>query len=47
VPILVGVILQFFGGFGAVLAFFAFCAALFVLATLFISLDGQQEVADV
>ena len=47
VPILAGVILQFFGGFGAVLAFFAFCAALFVLATLFISLDGQQEVADV
>jgi ACS family D-galactonate transporter-like MFS transporter len=47
VPILVGVILQFFGGFGAVLAFFAVCAALFVLATLFISLDGQREVADV
>jgi ACS family D-galactonate transporter-like MFS transporter len=47
VPILVGLILQFFGGFGAVLAFFAVCAALFVLATLFISLDGQREVTDV
>ena len=47
VPILVGVILQFFGGFGAVLAFFAVCAALFVLATLFISLDGKREVSDV
>lgn len=47
VPILVGVILQFFGGFGAVLAFFAICAALFVMATLFISLDGKREVTDV
>lgn len=47
VPILVGVILQFFGGFGAVLAFFAVCAALFVMATLFISLDGKREVSDV
>ncbi|MEG5264784.1 MFS transporter [Pseudomonas sp. JDS28PS106] len=47
VPILVGVILQFSGGFGAVLAFFAVCAALFVMATLFISLDGKREVSDV
>jgi ACS family D-galactonate transporter-like MFS transporter len=46
VPILVGVILQFFGGFGAVLAFFAICAALFVLATLLIGLDGPREVSN-
>lgn len=44
VPILVGLILQFFGGFGAVLGFFAICAALFVLATLLIGLDGEREV---
>jgi ACS family D-galactonate transporter-like MFS transporter len=43
----VGLILQFFGGFGAVLAFFAVCAALFVLATLLISLDGEKEAANV
>lgn len=44
VPILVGVILQFTGGFAPVLGFFALCSALFVLATLLISLDVAQEV---
>ncbi|MCJ7957647.1 MAG: MFS transporter [Pseudomonas sp.] len=45
VPILVGVILQFSGGFAPVLGFFALCSALFVLATLLISLDAAQEVS--
>jgi len=45
VPILVGVILQFTGGFAPVLGFFALCSALFVLATLLISLDAAQEVS--
>ncbi len=47
VPILVGLILQYFGGFGAALTFFAICAALFVVGTLFISLDGPREVRHV
>jgi ACS family D-galactonate transporter-like MFS transporter len=42
----VGLILQYFGGFGAVLGFFAVCAALFVLATLLIGLDGEREVSN-
>ncbi|WP_460140032.1 MFS transporter [Pseudomonas sp. S2_E01] len=43
VPILVGVILQMAGGFAPVLAFFAVCSAVFVLATLFISLDEVRH----
>jgi ACS family D-galactonate transporter-like MFS transporter len=43
VPILVGVILQAAGGFAPVLGFFAACSAVFVLATLFISLDEVRH----
>ena len=43
VPILVGVILQMAGGFAPVLGFFAACSAVFVFATLFISLDEVRH----
>ena len=43
VPILVGVILQMAGGFARVLGFFAACSAVFVFATLFISLDEVRH----
>ena len=38
VPIITGVILQMTGAYIDVLHFFAFCAALYVLATLFIGI---------
>ncbi len=40
VPIVTGVILQVTGAYFAVLAFFAICAALYVLGTLFISIPS-------
>ena len=43
VPILVGIIVQTAGGFAPVLGFFAGCSALFVVATLFISLDEVRH----
>ena len=42
VPILVGVILQYFGGYAGVLGFFAACSALFVGGTLLIGLDNNE-----
>ncbi|MND83069.1 putative galactarate transporter [compost metagenome] len=42
VPILVGVILQYFGGYAGVLGFFAGCSALFVVGTLLIGLDNPE-----
>ncbi|MFC5695781.1 MFS transporter [Pseudomonas sp. GCM10022186] len=42
VPILVGVILQYFGGYAGVLGFFAGCSALFVVGTLLIGLDNNE-----
>lgn len=44
VPILVGLLLQHAGGYGAVLGFFAVCSGLFIAGTLLISLD-KTEVA--
>lgn len=46
VPILVGLILQYVGGYAGVLSFFAGCSALFVAGTLLIGLDND-EVKDV
>ncbi|WP_166366190.1 MFS transporter [Pseudomonas akapageensis] len=43
VPILVGVILQYFGGYGGVLGFFALCSGVFILGTLLIALDPIKE----
>ncbi|CAD5110020.1 MFS transporter [Zestomonas carbonaria] len=42
VPILVGVLLQYLGGYSAVLGFFALCSALFIAGTLLISLDKTE-----
>jgi len=42
VPILVGLILQFFNGYTGVLGFFALCSAVFILGTLLIGLDGAS-----
>ncbi|SHL06658.1 MFS transporter [Phytopseudomonas punonensis] len=44
VPILVGLLLQHAGGYGAVLGFFALCSGVFIAGTLLISLD-KTEVA--
>jgi ACS family D-galactonate transporter-like MFS transporter len=45
VPILVGVILQYFGGYGGVLGFFAICSGVFILGTLLIGLDPLDTEA--
>ncbi|WP_165671179.1 MFS transporter [Metapseudomonas otitidis] len=42
VPILVGLLVQYAGGYPAVLAFFALCSALFIAGTLLISLDDTE-----
>ncbi|NQD93215.1 MFS transporter [Pseudomonas sp. CrR25] len=42
VPILVGFIVQYFGGYAGVLGFFALCSALFIVGTLLIGLDKHE-----
>lgn len=42
VPILVGVLLQYLGGYSVVLGFFALCSALYIAGTLLISLENTE-----
>lgn len=46
VPILVGLLLQYLGGYPAVLGFFALCSGLFILGTLLIVLDPREVQHD-